>query len=80
MIEGQSSGVMASEFTHPYYNFTDAGIAADLASIKDGEIPIDPQTLNYAIRTPEDERFMDDSVLQAKVNDSIPIDDIDFAH
>ena len=31
--EGAPSGVMASEFTHPYYNFIDAGIEVDLASI-----------------------------------------------
>jgi len=76
--EGPPSGVMASEFTHPYYNFVDAGIEVDLASIKGGEIPIDPQTLNYVIRTREDERFLNDSVLQAKVNHSISVDGIDF--
>jgi putative intracellular protease/amidase len=76
--EGPPTGVMASEFTHPYYNFIDAGIEVDLASIKGGEIPIDPQTLNYVIRTPEDERFLDDSVLQAKVEHSIGVDGIDF--
>lgn len=76
--EGPPSGVMASEFTHPYYNFIDAGIEVDLASIKGGEIPIDPQTLNYVIRTPEDERFLNDSVLQAKVKHSISVDGIDF--
>jgi len=69
---------MASEFTHAYYNFADAGIDVDLASIKGGEIPIDPQTLNYVIRTPEDERFLNDSVLQGKVKHSISVDGIDF--
>ena len=77
--EGPPTGVMASEFTHPYYNFVDAGIEVDLASIKGGEIPIDPQTLSYPVRTPEDERFLNDSVLQAKVHHSIRIDGIDFA-
>jgi putative intracellular protease/amidase len=76
--EGPPSGVMASEFTHPYYNFIDAGIEVDLASIKGGEIPIDPQTLNFVIRTPEDERFLNDSVLQAKVEHSISVGGIDF--
>jgi putative intracellular protease/amidase len=76
--EGPPTGVMASEFTHAYYNFTDAGIDVDMASIKGGEIPIDPQTLNYVVRTPEDERFLADPVLQAKVERSISIDGIDF--
>lgn len=75
---GAPSGVMASEFTHPYYNFLDGGMQVDLASIKGGEIPIDPQTLNFVIRSPEDERFLEDPILLAKVQNSIPIDTIDF--
>ena len=72
------SGVAASEMTHPYYTFLDAGMDVDVASIKGGEIPVDPQTLRYMIRTPEDDRYLADPVLQAKVENSIPIDAIDF--
>ncbi|MFT7287958.1 MAG: putative intracellular protease/amidase [Halieaceae bacterium] len=75
---GKPSGVMASEMTHPYYNFLDAGMTVDVASVKGGEIPVDPQTLLYMIRTPEDERFLADPVLQAKVKNSLPIADVDF--
>lgn len=75
---GDATGVMASEFTHPYYNFLASGLEVDLASIKGGTIPVDPQTLNYVIRTPEDVRYLNDSVLQTKVDNSIPIADIDF--
>jgi len=76
--EGPPTGVMASEFTHPYYSFLDAGIEVHLASIQGGEIPIDPQTLRYMVRSPEDERFLQDSVLLAKVANSVAIDDVDF--
>lgn len=76
---GDPTGVAASEFTHPYYSFLASGLDVDVASIKGGQIPIDPQTLNFIIRTPEDVRFLGDSVLQAKVNHSIPIAEIDFA-
>ena len=75
---GKPSGVAASEMTHPYYTFLDAGMDVDVASIKGGEIPVDPQTLRYMIRTPEDDRYLADPVLQAKVENSIPIDAIDF--
>ena len=75
---GKPSGVMASEMTHPYYNFLDAGMEVDVASIKGGEIPVDPQTLMYMIRTPEDVRFLNDPVFQAKVKNSLRIDDVDF--
>ena len=43
--EGPATGVMASEFTHPYYTFLDGGMEVDIASIQGGEIPIDPETL-----------------------------------
>lgn len=76
--EGEATGVMASELTHPYYNFLDAGMEVDVASIKGGQIPVDPQTLNFVVRTPEDERFMEDEVLLAKVKNSLRIDDVDF--
>ena len=76
--EGPPTGVMASEFTHPYYGFLDAGMEVDLASVRGGPIPIDPQTLNFVLRTPEDERFLEDPTLQAKVKNSLRIDDVDF--
>jgi hypothetical protein len=32
--EGPETGVMASEFTHPYYTFLDNGMTVDMASIQ----------------------------------------------
>ena len=77
--EGPETGVMASEFTHPYYSFLDAGIDVDMASIQGGQIPIDPQTLSYVIRSPEDERYLNDSVAQTKVRNSLALDDVDIS-
>lgn len=76
--EGPATGVMASEFTHPYYTFLDGGMEVDIASIQGGEIPIDPQTLQFMIRSPEDDRYLDDAIAQAKVKNSIPIADVDI--
>ena len=76
--EGPPSGVMASEMTHPYYGFLDAGMDVDVASIKGGEIPVDPQTLMYMLKTAEDDRYLADPVLLAKVQNSLKIDDVDF--
>jgi len=76
--DGPPTGVMASELTHPYYDFLDAGMQVDVASIEGGPIPIDPQSLGYVIRTPEDERYLEDPVLKAKIEDSLRIDDVDF--
>ena len=74
---GDATGVMASEMTHPYYNFLDARVEVDIASIKGGEIPVDPQTLSRIVRTPEDDRFLADSIFLAKVKNSLTIVDVD---
>lgn len=77
--EGRPTGVFGSEMTHPYYVFLEAGMEVDVASIKGGEIPIDPQSFSYGIISEEDRRFQKDPVFKAKVENSIKIDDIDFA-
>ena len=76
--EGPATGVMASEFTHPYYTFLDGGMEVDIASIQGGEIPIDPQTLQFMVRSPEDDRYLKDAIALAKVKNSIPIADVDI--
>jgi putative intracellular protease/amidase len=75
---GDATGVMASEMTHPYYRFLDAGMQVDLASVKGGKIPVDPQTLNRLLKTSEDDRFLADPAFLAKVENSLRIDDVDF--
>ena len=75
---GDATGVMASEMTHPYYRFLDAGMQVDLASVKGGKIPVDPQTLSRVIKTPEDDRFLTDPAFLSKVENSMGINDIDF--
>lgn len=77
--DGPATGVAASELTHPYYIFTDGGMSVDVASIAGGEVPIDPQTFSYAVRSPEDSRYLEDSLAQAKVANSIPIADVDIS-
>jgi hypothetical protein len=49
--EGDPTGVMASEFTHPYYGFLDAGMEVDMANVRGGPIPIDPQTCSSTTST-----------------------------
>jgi len=77
--DGDPTGVFASEMTIPYYEFQDFGnMEVHVASIKGGEIPIDPQSFRRVIRAPEDERFLEDEIFQEKVNNSIPVDSVDF--
>ena len=75
---GQPSGVFASEMTIPYYEFLDANMEVDVASIKGGEIPVDPQSFYYFLESKEDKRFEEDETFQAKVKNSIPIADLDL--
>lgn len=77
--EGPATGVWGSELTHPYYTFQDAGMEVDVASIQGGEIPIDPQSFFFAAKSPEDERYLADPIAQAKVNNSIPIAEVDIS-
>jgi putative intracellular protease/amidase len=49
-----------------------------MASIKGGQIPIDPQTLNYIVRSPEDERYLEDPIAQAKVANSRAVSEVDI--
>lgn len=77
-VEGPATGVMASELTHPYYVFLDGGMDVDVASIRGGQIPIDPQTLNFVLKSPEDKRYLNDPIAQSKVAHSIAITDVDI--
>jgi len=76
--DGKPTGVFGSEMTVPYYEFSKAGMQVDLASIKGGEIPVDPQSFLYIIATPEDKRYQKDAEFQAKTKNSLKIDDVDF--
>jgi putative intracellular protease/amidase len=75
---GDETGVFGSELTAPYYELREGRVAVDIASIKGGPIPFDPQSFGRMLRTHYDERFLQDPVLQAKVENSKRIDDVDF--
>lgn len=76
--DGKATGVFGSEMTVPYYEFLEAGMEVDLASIEGGEIPIDPQSFLYMMKTPEDNQYLNDEVFQQKVKNSMKIDNVDF--
>lgn len=76
---GKATGVYASEMTIPYYAFLDSNIAVDIASIKGGQIPIEPMSVKYPLATPSDKRFLKDADYQSKVKSSIKIDDVDIS-
>jgi putative intracellular protease/amidase len=53
-------------------------MTVDVASIRGGEIPIEPISLKWPVKTPADDRYLKDQKFQDKVKNSRKIDDVDF--
>ena len=70
------TGAFGSEFTVPYYAFINAGLEVDMASIKGGEIPIQPPSWSWPLACADDKRFMSDEDAMRKLRNSKPIADI----
>ena len=75
---GKATGAFLSEITVAYYDFLDASMHVDVASIKGGIITIEPQSLSYFIKTTADKRFLKDVELRKKIENSRAIADVDF--
>jgi putative intracellular protease/amidase len=78
--DGDRTGVFGSELTAPYYEFRDGRMAVDVASIRGGQIPIDPMSFKWVVKSEYDDRYLMDPELQGKVETSLLIDDIDFTN
>jgi len=76
--KGKKSGVWAPELTEPYYEFLWSKMQVEVASIKGGEIPIDPFSLWPIVRTSYDKLYKKDEVFKDLVKNSQIIDDLDF--
>jgi hypothetical protein len=74
---GKPTGVYASEMTVPYYEFLDAGMTVDVASVAGGVIPVEPMSMRWPLATPSDRRFMADGDFKAKVAASMAIGSLD---
>ena len=75
---GKATGVFGSEMTAPYYEFLDAGMQVDIASIQGGPIPIEPDSFRWFLAADSDKRYLNDPEAQRKVAASLPIADVDF--
>jgi putative intracellular protease/amidase len=75
---GKQTGVYPSEMTIPYYEFLDAGLDVDIASIKGGEVPIEPMGLRFPMKSHQDKRYLKDDVAKEKTKHSLKIDNINF--
>lgn len=75
---GKETGVFGSELSVPYYDFQDAGMSVDIASVKGDAIPIDPDSYRYMVITEADKRSRKDDKFREQVQNSLKIDDVDF--
>lgn len=75
---GRATGVYGSELTIAYYEFLDAGMTVDIASIEGGVIPFEPVSLRYPLATPADRRYLDDPDAQERTANSLSIEDVNF--
>jgi putative intracellular protease/amidase len=75
---GVATGVFASELTVPYYAFLDHGMSVDLASPRGGIVPVEPLSMKPPIRTPDDDRLLDDAEFRRRLAESLAIGPIDF--
>lgn len=75
---GAATGVYGSELTIAYYEFLDAGMTVDVASIEGGVVPFEPVSLRWPLATPADRRYLDDEDARSKTTNSLKVEDIDF--
>lgn len=73
---GVATGVFGSELTVPYYCFLDAGMQVDVASPRGGIVPVDPLSMDPTIRTPDDDRLLDDPRFRDQLAHSLAIGDV----
>ncbi|MFZ4826432.1 MAG: type 1 glutamine amidotransferase domain-containing protein [Phototrophicaceae bacterium] len=76
--DGVATGVYGSELTIAYYDFLDADMTVDIASIEGGVIPFEPVSMRWPLATPSDYRYLSDADAQNKTTNSLRIDDVDF--
>lgn len=71
---GILTGFWLSELTHPLAKFVAAGISYELASTKGGKPPIDSDSLDF--NDPINQKFWNDPIFQAKLDNTLKIDDV----
>lgn len=78
---GHNTGVWLEEFTTPYYEFVEAGAKIDVASIRGGQVPIDPNSLKSLGENPVSvDRYLKDDSARAKLENSVKIDAVSADH
>lgn len=72
---GEKTGLWLSEATHPYAVLQEAGYEVDIASIRGGEAPIDPRSLEELDAVSQ--AFLDDPHASAKLKQTLKLAGVD---
>lgn len=71
------TGLWLEELASPYYAFTDAGFEVTVASIRGGQVPVDPRSENTVGNNPESvDRFFLDGQAVAKITNTPALADV----
>lgn len=73
---GHKTGFWVEEFAAPYYVLHDARVDVTIASPKGGQPPIDPKSALPEFQTQATKRFDQDEILQAKLANTIVLDQV----
>lgn len=76
---GKATGVWGSEMTVPYFAFLDAGMDVDIAAIKGGAIPVEPNSMSWPVATSDDYRFKKNTAAMAQLKNSISVGGVDIS-
>jgi putative intracellular protease/amidase len=70
----KKTGYYLSEVTHPYFKFSEAGFAIDIASPKGGKSPMDKSS--HDLKDKDNKRFLEDKKLMALIENTIPLNKV----
>ncbi|WP_435624076.1 type 1 glutamine amidotransferase domain-containing protein [Flagellimonas sp.] len=73
---GEKTGVWLEELAGPYYQFLDEGASITIASIKGGEVPLDPKSELEEWQTEFTKRFYKDEAALASIKDTNTITEV----
>ncbi|WP_422858249.1 type 1 glutamine amidotransferase domain-containing protein [Flagellimonas sp. S174] len=73
---GEKTGVWLEELAGPYYQFLDKGASITIASVKGGEVPLDPKSELEEWQTEFTKRFYKDEAALASIKDTKTITEI----
>ena len=75
---GHRTGLWLEELAAPYWVFRDAGLEVEVASMRGGEIPVDPRSIaDSARQVASVDRFLRDKAAAGTIRQSTPLGDVD---